>query len=138
MIALLDTSVVLRKLFGEPDSLAEWAQVRHAYASRVLVVELGRVIDRSRLDGDLDDEEVEELHGEARRMLRSVDVLAMSERILVRAGGPMPTTLGSLDAIHLATALELAPSQGGQLILATHDRQLARAARSSGLTVCGV
>ncbi len=136
MIALLDTSVVLRKLFGEPDPLAEWSQVREAYASRILLVELGRVIDRSRLAGDIDDEQVEQLHREARRILRSVDVLALSERVLVRAAGPMPTVLGSLDAIHLATALEVAATRDA-LVLATHDGQLARAARASGLEVCG-
>ncbi len=137
MIALLDTSVVLRKLFGEPDSLAEWSTVSEAYASRVLVVELGRVIDRCRLAGDIDDEQVEHLHGESRRLLRSIEVLALSERILDRAAGPMPTTLGSLDAIHLATAVELAAARAPKLVLATHDRQLARAARASGLAVVG-
>ena len=136
MIALLDTSVVLRKLFGEPDALAEWSRVREAYASRVLLVELGRVIDRCRLSGDIDDEQVEQLQQEARRVLRSVEVLALSERILVRAAGPMPTVLGSLDGIHLATAQELAATRT-DLVLATHDKQLARAARASGLEVCG-
>jgi predicted nucleic acid-binding protein len=133
---LLDTSVVLRKLFGEPGALAEWSQVREAYASRVLLVEVGRVIDRCRLAGDIDDEEVEQLQREARRVLRSVEILALSERILVRAAGSMPTVLGSLDAIHLATAQELATTRAA-LVLATHDKQLARAARASGLDVCG-
>jgi predicted nucleic acid-binding protein len=137
MIALIDTSVVLRKLFGEQGSLAEWSRVTEAYASRMLLVELGRVIDRSRLAGDIDDEQVEHLHREARRLLRSVDVLALSESILLRAAAPMPTVLGSLDAIHLATALELAASGKKSLVLATHDAQLARAARASGLEVSG-
>ena len=136
MIALLDTSVVARKLFGEPDTLAEWPQIREAYASRILVVELGRVIDRCRLAGEIDDEQVEQLQSEAKRVLRSIDVLALSERILVRAAGPMPTVLGSLDAIHLATAQELAATRKA-LVLATHDKQLARAARASGIEVCG-
>ena len=56
----------------------------------------------------------------------------------VRAAMPMPTTLGTLDAIHLATALELAPSIDGPMSLATHDEQLARAARASGMDVVGV
>ena len=43
-----------------------------------------------------------------RRVLRSVEVLAVTEQVLERAVAPMPTALGSLDAIHLATALELA------------------------------
>jgi predicted nucleic acid-binding protein len=138
MMALLDTSVLLRKLFGEPGSLAEWSRITDAYASRILLLELGRVFDRSRLAGDIDDRQVEHLHREARRLLRSVVVLALSERILTRAGGPMPTVLGSLDAIHLATALELAEARTGPLVLATHDEQLGRAARASGLDVWGV
>ncbi len=137
MIALLDTSVVLRKLFGEPGALAEWPKVQEAYASRVLVVELGRVIDRARLAGDIDDGQVEQLQRESRRILRSVEIIALSDRVLDRAAGPMPTTLGSLDAIHLATALELAAKRAPGLVLATHDRQLARAARASGLEVVG-
>jgi len=137
MIAFIDTSVVLRKLFGEQGSLADWSQVTEAYASRMLLIELGRVVDRRRLAGDIDDEQVEHLHREARRLLRSVDVLALSEPILVRAAGPMPTMLGSLDAVHLATALQLAASGKTTLVLATHDAQLARAARASGLEVCG-
>ena len=133
----MDTSVVLRKLFGEPGALAEWPKVQEAYASRVLVVELGRIIDRARLAGDIDDGQVEQLQRESRRVLRSVEIIALSDRVLERAAGPMPTTLGSLDAIHLATALELAAKRAPGLVLATHDRQLARAARASGLEVVG-
>ena len=136
MIALLDTSVVARKLFGEPDTLAEWPRIREAYASRLLIVELGRLIDRCRLAGEIDDEQVEQLQMEAKRVLRSVEVLALSERILVRAAGPMPTVLGSFDAIHLATAQDLAVTRGA-LVLATHDKQLARGARASGIEACG-
>ncbi len=137
MIALIDTSVLLRKLFGEPGALAEWPKIREAYASRILLVELGRAIDRRRLAGDIDDDQVEHLQREFRRVLRSVEVVALTERILVRAAGPAPTALGSLDAIHLATALELAATRAPGLVLAAHDRQLARAARASGLEVCG-
>lgn len=137
MIALLDTSVVLRRLFGEPGALAEWPLIQSAFASRVLAVELGRVIDRTRLAGEIDDEQVEQLQRESRRVLRSVEVMALSERVLDRAAGPMPTALGALDAVHLATALELAARRAPGLVLATHDRQLARAARASGLEVIG-
>ncbi len=137
MIAFLDSSVLLRKLFGEPRVLAEWGEIRVAYAARVLPLELGRVIDRCRLAGQIDDDEVAHLQVEARRVMRSIEILALSESILDRAAGPMPTSLGSLDAIHLATALELARQLDGPLVLATHDIKLARAARASGLLVCG-
>lgn len=137
MIALIDTSVLLRKLFGEPNPLAEWRQIKVAYASRLLLIELGRVIDRCRLAGQIDDEQVAQLSEESNRILRSVEIIALNEAILLRASRPMPTTLGTLDAMHLATALELAPRLKGPLVVATHEAQLARAARASGFVAVG-
>jgi predicted nucleic acid-binding protein len=137
MTALVDASVLLRKLFGEPDTLAEWPDIESAYASRIVPVELGRVIDRCRLMDQIDDNDVAALHQEARRLLRSIDVLALSEGILRRAAEAMPTVLGTLDSIHLATALEIGRHIENPLVLATHDGQLARAARAFGLDVVG-
>ena len=94
------------------------------------------MIDRSRLTSAIDDAQVEQLQSEARKLLRSVAVVALTDRILTRAAGPMATALGTLGAIHLATAQDVAVSRPG-LVLATHDKQLARAARASGLDVCG-
>lgn len=138
MIAFIDSSVLLRRLFGEPHPLKEWRRIKVAYASRLLPIEIGRVIDRARLATQITDEEVVSLHEEARRVMRSIEILALTEAILDRAAAAMPTTLGSLDAIHLATALQLAPSLDSPLVVATHDVQLARAAQASGLEVCGV
>jgi hypothetical protein len=50
----------------------------------------------------------------------------------------MPTELGTLDAIHLATALLWKESMGLGLVMATHDVGLALAAQAHGLTVVGV
>lgn len=138
MIAFVDSSVLLRKLFGEPNPLAAWSQIQEAYASRILKVEIGRVIDRCRLAGSIGDEEVVQLHEEARRALASIEIIALTDRILERAAGALPTTAGSLDAIHLVTALEVAASLEAPLVLATHDVQLSQAARACGLRVCGV
>jgi len=138
MIAFVDSSVLLRKLLGEPHSLAEWKTIRSAYASRIILVELGRVIDRLRLAGQIDDEDVVSLHSESRRIVTSIAVVPITEDILARAQAAMPTALGTLDAIHLATALTVASQVSGELMLATHDLQLARAAQASGLAVCGI
>ncbi len=138
MIAYIDSSVLLRQLFGERNALAEWRSIEAAYASRLLPLEVGRTIDRCRLLGTIDDEQVADLHDESRRVLRSIEILAVTERILARATGPMPTVIGSLDAIHLATALDVARTLSAPLVVATHDVQLATAARASGLSVCGV
>ena len=57
--------------------------------------------------------------------------------MLARASQPMPTTLGTLDAIHLATALMWSEHSGSPLVMATHDQLLATAARASGLRAIG-
>lgn len=137
MKCYVDSSVILRVLLGEARPLPEWRKIKQAYASRLLAVEVGRTIDRCRLAGDINDAEVEQLHGELARLLRSLSLIGLTGAILERAAAAMPTVLGSLDAIHLASAMELERSLGERPVLATHDAQLARAARASGFTVVG-
>jgi len=138
VIAALDSSVLARVLLGEPQPLREWSQIREAYASRLLPLEMGRLIDRLRLAGKIDDQQVADLQEELGRVMTSISIVGLTESILIRATGPMPTTLGSLDAIHLASALAVQQSLGSPITFATHDAQLARAARASGLAVRGV
>ena len=54
-----------------------------------------------------------------------------------RATLPMPTVIGTLDALHLVTALEVRRTLAPKVVFLTHDEQLARAARASGLVVQG-
>ena len=49
----------------------------------------------------------------------------------------MPTGLGSLDAIHLASALLWKDAMGLDAIMATHDDALGLAARAYGFKVLG-
>jgi hypothetical protein len=49
----------------------------------------------------------------------------------------MPIPLGTLDALHLSTALLWSEMRNENLVMATHDRALAMAARASGLQVIG-
>ncbi|MFZ5470338.1 MAG: PIN domain-containing protein [Myxococcota bacterium] len=138
MIALVDSSVIARLLLGEPNPLQEWEHITRAYASRLVLLELGRLIDRLRLSSSIDDTQVVQLHQELKRVIDSIDLLAMTEQVLQLAGGPMPTQLGSLDAIHLASAIELQRHLATPVGIATHDLQLARASRAMGMEVWGV
>ena len=54
-----------------------------------------------------------------------------------RASETFPTVVGTLDAIHLATALAVREVEPIDLLL-THDAQLGTAARSLGFSVLGV
>jgi hypothetical protein len=50
----------------------------------------------------------------------------------------MPTELGTLHAIHLATALLWREAERADLVMATHDVALGLAAQAHGLVVAGV
>ena len=62
--------------------------------------------------------------------------MPLSPPVLERAAEPFPTIVGSLDAIHLTSAL-LVRDEFDALTLATHDRELAIAARAEGFRVHG-
>lgn len=70
-------------------------------------------------------------------LLDGFTFVPVDDRILRRAAEPFPTALGSLDALHLASALA-ARSAISDLVFATHDRELGLAARSVGFEVLGV
>ena len=138
MIAYLDSSVALRLVLGEPGRLAEWKRVDSAVASALTEVECLRTLDRLGRLGSLTETEVADRCMAVYRLLESVDVVEVGRPVLRRASEPFPTPLGTLDAIHLATAIGWRDSRSVELTMATHDRALATAARSVGLVVIGV
>jgi predicted nucleic acid-binding protein len=71
-------------------------------------------------------------------LIASLEIVEIDIAILERAAQPMPTTLGTLDAIHLTTALLWKESTGTALVMATHDVALALGAQAYGLDVVGV
>jgi uncharacterized protein len=137
VIAYLDASVVLRLVLGERHRLAEWERVEAAVASALTEVECLRTLDRLSRAGGLSADEVAERRGAVYRLLTAVDLVDVSRQVLRRAAQPFPTPLGTLDAIHLSTALLWQESTGAALTMTTHDRQLATAARAMGLAVAG-
>jgi len=137
MIAYLDASVVLRLILGERGRLAEWRRVESAVASALTEVECLRTLDRLSRAGALSDEELAERRTAVYRLLEGVEVVDVSRPILRRASEPFPAPLGTLDAIHLSTAMSWRDTRGEILTMATHDKALATAARSVGLEVIG-
>jgi predicted nucleic acid-binding protein len=135
--AYLDSSVLLRKVLGEPGSLREWPSIQTGVASALVETECVRTLDRLRLRAGLSDREVARRREAVFRLLDSVEIVAVTAPVLARAAQPLPTELGTLDAIHLATALLWREHRGGEIIMATHDRLLATAARACGLPVAG-
>ena len=80
----------------------------------------------------LSDEEITLRRESVFRLLDAMEIIEPTRSVLSRAAQPLPTTLGTLDAIHLATALEL---ESELEALVTYDKRLAQAAQAAGLTV---
>lgn len=138
MIAYVDSSVALRALLRQPNALADWRSIRTGVASALVEVECLRTLDRLRLRFGVPDPEIAVRRAAVYRLMETLEVVAVDRAVLERAAPPAPTLIGALDAIHLATALLWRERTGRDLVMATHDAELARAARASGLHVIGV
>lgn len=122
----LDASAVAKRILEEPgwqalDRYLEGRPVR--VASAIAAVEVRRAVARASGSPQLLDR--------AEQVLRRLDLVDVTRRMLDVASRLEPPVLRTLDAIHLATALELAPLDS----LVTYDARLAEAARSNGIAV---
>ena len=137
MNVYVHASVVLRVIFGRPDRLASWPRINVAVSSELLRVECLRTIDRARIQSRLADDDVSRTRADLLTAIEAVNLVPLGSNVLNRAAEPFPTQVGTLDAIHLASAL-LVRDQYDDLLFATHDRVLAIAARAMGFQVEGV
>jgi predicted nucleic acid-binding protein len=137
LIFYVDSSVLLRVALGQPGRLRGWRQISRGISSGLAEVECLRTVDRLRLEESLSDGEIALRRGALLALLDSLTLVDPSREILERAAQPLPTVLGTLDSIHLATALLYREAVREPLALATHDLALARAARAHGIPVVG-
>jgi predicted nucleic acid-binding protein len=137
MTVYVDTSVVVRVLLREPNPVGIWGQWNKAYSSALWRVEALRTVDRLRLNHEISDAEVAELVREIQITHETFAIHPVTNQILQRASDTFPTVVGTLDAIHLATALSIREIEKLDFVL-THDSQLATAAISLGFEVLGI
>jgi uncharacterized protein len=138
MIAYVDASVLLRRALGQSDALREWRQIEQGVSSALILTESLRTLDRLRLRARLPDEEVASRRATILALVASLEIVEIDAVILDRAAQPMPTELGTLDAIHLATALVWREVAEVALTVATHDTALGLAAKAHGFAVVGL
>lgn len=120
----LDTSAAVKLLIPEEgtNSLIRWL-VSHedrVFSSDLLRTELLRVTRRAAPD----------LMVQARALLDALVLLTLSTELCERAAILEPRPLRSLDAIHLAAAMEMGDDLRG---LVTYDQRLAACAESLGI-----
>jgi predicted nucleic acid-binding protein len=133
--AYLDASVVLRSLLREPGAIENWSRWDLLVSSELIRVESFRSLDRLRLTGRLREAQMADAVDALRLLLKGFVQVPVESAIQDRAAGPFSAVIGTLDAIHLATALLWMEEGGEPLLFVTHDVQLAVAARLSGLEV---
>jgi predicted nucleic acid-binding protein len=126
-VIYLDSSALVKLLFQEPESeaLSSWLSARAEapkLTSQVSVVEVVRVC--RRVDADVEPA--------ARRLLAGLDLVPISTTVVEWASHVGSTSLRSLDAIQLATALTVA---GDLEAMIAYDRRLLEAAESERLPV---
>ena len=138
MIAYLDTSALLRLVLREPGALEDLRACEALVSSELIAVESSRTIDRLRLQGALTMEEAAARLRALTEWLEAIDLVLLRAPVLRRASEPLPTPLGTLDAIHLATALIWRERMGALPTIATHDTALGLAARAFGFDVHGI
>jgi uncharacterized protein len=121
--AYLDSSAVVKLVIAEPESAA---LRRYLRSTRPLVSSaLARTeVLRSLLSfGDV-------ALARGRRVLRTIELLRVNDRVFEAAGTLLPAEVRSLDAIHLATAAQLGDDLG---VVVTYDMRMADAAAKLGL-----
>ncbi len=138
MIAYIDSSVLLRVVLRQRNRLREWRAIREGVASALVQVECLRTLDRLRLSRRLSDADLAIRREAVFWLTGEMTLVEVSGPVLDRASQALPSPLGTLDAIHLATALSWKERAAGDLVMATHDTLLGLAARGCGLAVVGL
>ena len=131
MTVYLDSTYVLRQLLGAGEGWSQWGKWDAAYASALLRTECTRAANAMRREGKLDDAQRARLGLWIETVGDCVTIVPPTDAILRRAGESFPVETGTLQALHLATLLELRDA-GIVCKLATDDETLLKAAQSLG------
>jgi predicted nucleic acid-binding protein len=123
-LSYVDASALVKLVVEEPgsDAMLRWyVESERIVTSRVGVVETSRATRRRQLEPQ-----------RLRQVIASIAVIEFDAVIGDRAAALPPSTMKTLDAIHVATALELGSTLDA---FVTYDERLAEAARAAGLPV---
>ncbi|MGH2595893.1 MAG: type II toxin-antitoxin system VapC family toxin [Actinomycetota bacterium] len=120
----MDASAIVKLVRREPETSALMMEIEadpEHVSSALAWTEVVRASRRARVSPD-----------RAQAVLEGIGLVPVDDGILRGAGELSPTTLGTLDAIHLATALSL---RGDLAAVLAYDDRLIAAARRQSLLV---
>jgi hypothetical protein len=114
--------------------MSEIAATDEVGASELLEIECKRVLHRERLQSHIDDSQYSESLVLLDDILDHLHIIDLGPAVKRRAAEPFPTVIGTLDAIHLASAVLWRDSgPDSELRILTCDKQLAICAHALGM-----
>jgi len=136
MICYLDSSAVLRNIFNADNAYREFGSFSKIGSSELLVIECNRVIDRYRLENILNDTQVASAKEFLKKLIEGIYIVEISESIKARAADTFPTIIGTLDAIHISTAIVWQEYENNEeMMIVSHDRQMNVCAKALGYNI---
>ena len=133
MKCYVDSSVILRYLLTSNTEFERVREFERIGSSELLSIECHRVLHRYRLEAMLTDEQLEEAVTYLDELYGRLHVFDMTVRVKQRASEAFLTVIGTLDAIHLATASIWANIDSEPLVVFTFDSRMRTCAQSMGL-----
>jgi len=132
MNVYVDSSSLLHWLLkgGELNRLKEW---RSACSSEIIVNEVYRTLFRLRLEGKLTDSDLIGKQNDALEFFNGIYVMQLSRRVIEKGREPFGTFVGTLDALHLASAFLWREHLRADVHILSLDNQLRNAAQWGGL-----
>jgi predicted nucleic acid-binding protein len=130
----IDSSWLLRVLLKQ-SGVAPLPANAEVYSSMLLNVECRRTLDRHYQRRLISDASYVSISQQLQQYLEKVNMLELSSDVVGRAAEPFFLPIGTLEALHLATALKIREVVNDIVHLATFDDELALVATAHDLRV---
>lgn len=138
MIAYVDSSVLLRIALNQKNKLKEFSELELGASSRLLKSECLRSLDRLMTVGQLSESDFIAATEYLFEAFDYLEIIPVSENIWERVSEPLGLNLGTLDAIHLFSAVAWRWQKKHVPAFLTHDIALGKAAQLFGFRVLGI
>lgn len=138
MKAYLDSSVILRRFLGETGGLEMLDKLTWGVSSQVTRLECVRTLDRLHVRSRIDSKEFADLRRRCLELMTRLEIAQLTDALISLAESSFSVPLGSLDSIHLASAILWQKKNREPILFLTHDQELALAAASQGFNIKGV
>lgn len=137
MKAYLDSSVILRRLLGEEHALKELDKIHLGTTSQITRLECVRTLDRLLIRQLISAEEFADLKKNFFKVFSRLEIILCTDPLMTMAESSFSVPLGTLDSIHLSSAILWQREKRQPLNFFTHDKELSLAARANGFEVTG-